>query len=131
MKPIFQKNLQFWDIWPRNPPQIAQIEVFGHFLDFALLVFLTLHIMIGGHDVYLFSGISPLQSMYSCCAGILTIIRCCSYTKQWIFKNVSVPFKKSECFSYILQREWNNQPTSANFFTASTGANVTFTLIQV
>ena len=40
MKPIFQKNLQFGDIWPRNRQKIAQIEVFGHFLDFASLVFL-------------------------------------------------------------------------------------------
>ena len=40
MKPIFQKNLQFGDIWPRNRQKIAQIEVFGHFLDFAPLVFL-------------------------------------------------------------------------------------------
>ena len=42
MKPIFQKNLQFGDIWPRNRQKIAQIEVFGHFLDFALLVFLDI-----------------------------------------------------------------------------------------
>ena len=40
MKPIFQKKLQFGDIWPRNRQKIAQIEVFGHFLDFASLVFL-------------------------------------------------------------------------------------------
>ena len=40
MKPIFQKNLQFRDIWPRNRQKIAQIKVFDHFLDFALLVFL-------------------------------------------------------------------------------------------
>ena len=40
MKPIFQKNLQFGDIWPRNRQKIAQIEVFGHFLDFASLGFL-------------------------------------------------------------------------------------------
>ena len=40
MKPIFQKNLQFGDIWPWNRQKIAQIEVFGHFLDFASLVFL-------------------------------------------------------------------------------------------
>ena len=40
MKPIFQKNLQFRDIWPRNRQKIAQIEVFRHFLDFASLVFL-------------------------------------------------------------------------------------------
>ena len=37
MKTIFQKNLQFGDIWPRNRQKIAQIEVFGHFLDFASL----------------------------------------------------------------------------------------------
>ena len=30
----------FPDIWPRNRQKIAQIEVFGHFLDFASLVFL-------------------------------------------------------------------------------------------
>ena len=48
MKPIFQKNLQFGDIWRWNRQKIAQIEVFGHFLDFALLVFfaLLLYIMI-------------------------------------------------------------------------------------
>ena len=40
MKPIFQKNLQFEDIWPQNRQKIAQIEVFSHFLDFASLVFL-------------------------------------------------------------------------------------------
>ena len=40
MKPIFQKNLQFGDIWPRNRQEVAQIEVFGHFLNFASLVFL-------------------------------------------------------------------------------------------
>ena len=40
MKPIFQKILQFGDIWPQNRQNIAQIEVFGHFLDFALLIFL-------------------------------------------------------------------------------------------
>ena len=40
MKPVFQKNLQFGDIWPRNRQKIAQIEVFGHFLDFASLVFI-------------------------------------------------------------------------------------------
>ena len=40
MKTIFQKNFQFGDIWPRNRQKIAQIEVFGHFLDFASLVFL-------------------------------------------------------------------------------------------
>ena len=40
MKPIFQEYLQFRHIWPRNCQKIAQVEVFGHFLDFALLVFL-------------------------------------------------------------------------------------------
>ena len=40
MKPIFQENLQFRHIWPRNRQKIAQIEVFGHFLDFASLGFL-------------------------------------------------------------------------------------------
>ena len=39
MKPIFEKNLQFGDIWSRNCQKIAQIEVFGHFLDFASSVF--------------------------------------------------------------------------------------------
>ena len=39
MKTIFQKNLQFGDIWPRNRQKNAQIEVFGHFLDFASSVF--------------------------------------------------------------------------------------------
>ena len=41
MKLIFQKNLQFGDIWPRNRQKIAQIEVFGHFLYFTSLVFLA------------------------------------------------------------------------------------------
>ena len=40
MKRIFQKSLQFGDIWPWNCQKITQIEVFGHFLQFALLVFL-------------------------------------------------------------------------------------------
>ena len=40
MKPIFQKKLQFGDVWPRTRQKIAQIEVFGHFLDFASSVFL-------------------------------------------------------------------------------------------
>ena len=40
MKLIVQKNLQFRDYWPRNRQKIAQIEGFGHFLDFASLVFL-------------------------------------------------------------------------------------------
>ena len=36
-----EKNCNFEVfIWPRNRQKIAQIEVFGHFLDFALLVFL-------------------------------------------------------------------------------------------
>ena len=35
-----QKNLQFGDIWFRSRQNIAQIEVFGHSLDFASLVFL-------------------------------------------------------------------------------------------
>ena len=39
MKPIFQKKLQFRDIWPQNREKIVQIEVLGHFLEFALLVF--------------------------------------------------------------------------------------------
>ena len=39
MKSIFQKNLQFGDISPRNRQKIAQIEYLDHFLDFASLVF--------------------------------------------------------------------------------------------
>ena len=39
MKPIFQKNLQFGDIWPQNRQKIAQVKVSGHFLDFSSLVF--------------------------------------------------------------------------------------------
>ena len=46
---IFQGNLQFGDIWLRNRQKIAQIEVFGHFVDIASLVFLILYIMIGGN----------------------------------------------------------------------------------
>ena len=41
MRPIFQKNLQFPDICSRNLQKIAQIEVFGHFLDFTSLLFLN------------------------------------------------------------------------------------------
>ena len=37
----FSEKLQFGDIWPWNHQKIAQIEVLGHFLDFALLVFLA------------------------------------------------------------------------------------------
>ena len=40
MTPIFQKKFLFGDIWLRNLQKITQIEVFGHFLDFASLVFL-------------------------------------------------------------------------------------------
>ena len=40
MKNIFQKILQFRGIWPRNRQKIVQIEIFGHFLDFASLDFL-------------------------------------------------------------------------------------------
>ena len=40
MKPIFQKNLQFGDIWPPDRQKIAQIEVYGHFLNFTTLDFL-------------------------------------------------------------------------------------------
>ena len=36
----FSQNLQFRDIWPQNCKKNAEIEVFGHFLDFASLVFL-------------------------------------------------------------------------------------------
>ena len=39
LKPIFQKNLQFGYIWPWNRQKIAQFDVFGHFLDFASLLF--------------------------------------------------------------------------------------------
>ena len=39
MKPIFLKNFLLGNIWPRNCQKSAQIEVFGHFLDFASLVF--------------------------------------------------------------------------------------------
>ena len=38
MKPIFQKHFQFGDISPQIRQKIA--NVFGHFLDFASLVFL-------------------------------------------------------------------------------------------
>ena len=40
MKSIFQKNLQFGDNWSRNCQKITQIEVLGHFFDFASLVLL-------------------------------------------------------------------------------------------
>ena len=36
---VYEKVL-YGDIWTRNRQKIAQIEVFGHFLDFASLVFL-------------------------------------------------------------------------------------------
>ena len=51
MKPIFQKKLQFGDVRPRNRPKNAQIDVFGHFLNFASLVFLDFAHNDGGHDV--------------------------------------------------------------------------------
>ena len=51
MKPVFQKNLQFRDTWSRNRQKIPQIEVFGHFLNFASLVFLDFAHNDGGHDV--------------------------------------------------------------------------------
>ena len=62
MKTVFQKKLQFWDIWPRNRQKIAQIEVFVHCLDFASLVFLGF-----AHNdrwAWLFSYNSLVQSMY-------------------------------------------------------------------
>ena len=37
---FFRKKMQFGDIWPRNCQKIAQIEVFGHFLNFTVFVFL-------------------------------------------------------------------------------------------
>ena len=40
MRLIFQKNLQFGDISPRNRQKIAQIEVFAQFPNFVSLVFL-------------------------------------------------------------------------------------------
>ena len=40
MEPIFWKNFQFGDICAQNRPKIAQVAVFGHFLDFASLVLL-------------------------------------------------------------------------------------------
>ena len=40
MKPVFQKKLQFGDIWRRNRQKIAQIEVFSSFLDCPSLLFL-------------------------------------------------------------------------------------------
>ena len=50
MKPIFQKIYNL-DIWPRNCQKIAQIEIFGHFIDFASLVFLDFGHNDRGHDV--------------------------------------------------------------------------------
>ena len=67
MKTIFQKNLQFRDIWPRNLQKIAQIEVFGCFLDFTLLVFLGFaHNDRWAKCLVVFFYDSPVQSMYSC-----------------------------------------------------------------
>ena len=37
---IFRKKLKIGDIWLRSRQKIAQIEIFGHFLDFASVVFL-------------------------------------------------------------------------------------------
>ena len=44
----FSEKFSIWRYLTSKSSLIAQIEVIGHFLDFASLVF---HIMIGGHDV--------------------------------------------------------------------------------
>ena len=80
---FFQKKLQFRDIWPRNRQKIAQIEVFGNFLDFASLVFLDF----ARNDRWawcykLFSYNSPIQSKYSCFFDWK-----CS-TKKTVLKNI-------------------------------------------
>ena len=51
MKPIFQKNFLFGDIRSRNRQKVVQIEVFRHFLGFALLVFLDFPHNDGEYDV--------------------------------------------------------------------------------
>ena len=49
----FHKNFQFGHFWPRNCQKIAQIAVYGYFMDFVSLVFLDF--AIDGRDVWLFS----------------------------------------------------------------------------
>ena len=83
MKHIFQKNLQFRDIWPRNRQKFAQSEVLGHFLDFPSLVFpdfahndrwawcLIVFLQFAGPDnVFLFSNMI-LGALKACEYGIL------------------------------------------------------------
>ena len=66
MKPIFQKNLQFRDIWPRNRQKNLKIEVFGHFLDFASLVFLNFAHNDRWAWCLVVSYNLPVQLMHSC-----------------------------------------------------------------
>ena len=68
MKPISEKNcnLELFDL--EIFKKIAQIVLFGIFLTLHYQFALILHIMIGGHDVQLFSYNSQVQSMYSCFA---------------------------------------------------------------
>ena len=47
----FSEKFGIWRYLTSKSSKIAQIEGFGHFLDFASLVFFNLKIMIGGHDV--------------------------------------------------------------------------------
>ena len=54
-----------WRYLTSKSPNIVQIEAFGHFLDFASLVFLDFA-QLGGHNVQLFSYNSPVQSMSPC-----------------------------------------------------------------
>ena len=49
----FHKNLQFGHFWPQNCQKIAQIVVYGYFMDFVSLVFLDF--AIDGLDVWSFS----------------------------------------------------------------------------
>ena len=77
MKTIFQKKLQFGDIWPQNHQKIAQIEIFGHFLDFALSVFLdrwTRCLVVflqftGSVNVFLFQNLNSTHNSFQKCVS--------------------------------------------------------------
>ena len=79
---FFRRKLQFGDIWPRNRQNIAQIEVFGHFIHFVWLVFLDfahndrwtwcLCIFLqfaGPVDAFLLTSISIFELPFQSCFG--------------------------------------------------------------
>ena len=48
---LFSEKFAIWRYVTSKSSKTCPVEVFGHFLNFASLVFLILLIMIGGHDV--------------------------------------------------------------------------------